>query len=168
VDGKRYAESSGSTRKGDAERLLRWRVGEIDRGMPLTPQAGRITFSDAADALMQNYRNKKRRSITAADRRIRKHLLPCFGGRRLASTMTGVVSRYVRHRQEQGVISVNGPRTGERVRDVSNAEINRELTLLKRMFSLAEKAGQLLHCPYIAFLTSMRNDLRDGFPTPRT
>jgi integrase len=44
----------------------------------------------------------------------------------------------------------------------SNAEINRELTILKRMFTLAMQAGKLLHRPHIPMLEE-RNTRRGFF-----
>jgi hypothetical protein len=38
------------------------------------------------------------------------------------------VRAYIAHRPEQGIVAVKGARTGERVRDVGNADVNRELT----------------------------------------
>ena len=46
----------------------------------------------------------------------------------------------------------------------SNAEINRELTILKRMFSLAFQAGKLLHKPHIPLLRE--DNVRTGFFEP--
>jgi integrase len=43
----------------------------------------------------------------------------------------------------------------------SNAEINRELTILKRMFTLAMEAGKLLHRPHIPMLEE--RNTRKGF-----
>src|SRR5688572_4517235 len=50
---------------------------------------------------------------------------------------------------------------GDRIGDVSNAEINRELTLLKRMFTLAVQARKLLHKPWIPLLEERNR--RTGF-----
>ena len=49
----------------------------------------------------------------------------------------------------------------ELTRPVSNAEINRELTTLKRMFSLAVQGGKLLFQPYIPLLREQ--NVRTGF-----
>jgi hypothetical protein len=54
-----------------------------------------------------------------------------------------------------------GERKGQRVADVSNAEINGELTLLKRMFTLAIQGRQLLHRPHIPMLEE--RNTRTGF-----
>jgi hypothetical protein len=43
----------------------------------------------------------------------------------------------------------------EERRRVSNAEINRELTILKRAFSLAIRAGKLMTKPYIPLLAGI-------------
>jgi integrase len=47
------------------------------------------------------------------------------------------------------------------MRDVSNAEINRELTILKRMFTLAVQADKLLRRPHIPLLEERNR--RTGF-----
>jgi integrase len=46
----------------------------------------------------------------------------------------------------------------------SNAEINRELTILKRIFTLAIQAGKLLHRPHIPLLRE--HNVRTGFFEP--
>ena len=43
----------------------------------------------------------------------------------------------------------------------SNAEINRELAALKRMYTLAMQAGKLLHRPHIPMLDE--RNVRQGF-----
>jgi integrase len=52
-------------------------------------------------------------------------------------------------------------RTPEERRQVSNAEINRELTILKRAFSLAIQAGKLMTKPHIPLLKE--SNARTGF-----
>ena len=80
----------------------------------------------------------------------------------MASISTADVLAYVDRRQKQGIVAARGERKGERISDVSNAEINRELTLLKRMFTLAVQARQLLHRPHIPMLEE-RNTRRGFF-----
>lgn len=41
----------------------------------------------------------------------------------------------------------------------SNAEINRELTILKRMFTLALQAGKLFHRPHVPMLEERNNNI---------
>ncbi len=52
----------------------------------------------------------------------------------------------------------------EERRQVSNAEINRELTILKRAFSLAIQSGKLMTKPYVPLLKE--NNVRTGFFEP--
>jgi integrase len=56
---------------------------------------------------------------------------------------------------------VHVPEQRRTVSGISNAEINRELTTLKRMFSLAVQASKLLHKPHIPLLRE--NNTRTGF-----
>src|SRR3954462_1333759 len=53
------------------------------------------------------------------------------------------------------------PEQRRTVTGVSNGEINRELTALKRMFNLAIQAGKLLQKPHIPFLKE--DNVRVGF-----
>ena len=49
--GKRHEESTRSTRRGDAERLLKLREGDVAKGIPISPAIVRFTFDDAATDL---------------------------------------------------------------------------------------------------------------------
>ena len=82
----------------------------------------------------------------------------------MADISTATVRAYIAARQQQGVVAVKGQRKGERLKDVSNAEINRELALLKRMYSLAIQAGVLFHKPHIPLLEE--RNVRAGFFEP--
>ena len=145
-NGRRHEESSQSRKKTDAERLLRLREGDVARGVPITPQVGRLRFEEAAADLMTDYRVNGRRSAGHLERRTRLHLEPFFGGRRMAALTTSHVRAYVDARQAAGA---------------SNASINRELAALKRMFTLAIAAGTLLHRPHIPMLKE--RNVRTGF-----
>ncbi len=73
---------------------------------------------------------------------------------------------YISHRQQQGIVN----KKGERTSDVRNAEINRELQILKRMFNLAVKDGRLGMRPHIPMLrgTASGRVLRGGAVRGRT
>lgn len=164
VDSRQYCESSRNKNTGtkgthaDAVRLLNLREGKIAEGAPVTPKIGRLTFDEAAADLLNDYRVNGKRSLAVVERRVTKHLAPYFEGRRMANITTVDVRAYVAHRQQQGIIH---HRTKKRIGEVSNAEINRELALLKRMFSLALQAGKLLHRAHIPLL--QEHNVRKGF-----
>ena len=144
--GRGYYESSGSTKHEDAKRLLRLREGAIARGVPITPRVGRMRFMEAADDLQREYTVNERRSLADLQRRVTLHLTPFFRQRRMADITTADVRRY----------------TDERLTaDAAPGQINRELSALKRMFSLALKDGKLLYRPHIPML--QEHNVRTGF-----
>lgn len=128
-DGWRY-ESSYSHDKADAQRKLRERETAVDRGA----QTGRLSFRDAAKAAIQDYKINKRRSLDEFERRIRKHLTPFFGEHELALITTPLLRTFIDARQKA---------------KASNAEINRELDAVSKMFKLAIQDGQVFHRPHI-------------------
>jgi integrase len=137
-------ESSRSRHKIDAQRLLRDKEGSVDRGAP----AGRLTFDDAAKAAIQDYKMHKRRSLDVFERRITKHLTPAFTGRQLAEITTPTIRGFIESRQAA---------------HASNAEINRELDCLSKMFKLAIQDGRLYVRPHIPKLKE--SAARKGFVT---
>jgi integrase len=173
--GKAYHESSGSSRKKDATDLLKLREGDIAHGLPVTPKVGRISYDDAAADLLRDYRTNAKKSTNVVERRIIKHLTPYFGGRRMGNITTADVRAYIAERQTAQSVLVkkahtitlpngNTQQVPEQRRPASNAEINRELALLKRMFSLAVQAGHLFHRPHIPMLRE--ENVRKGFFEP--
>lgn len=175
--GVRHEESSGSKTKGAAVTLLKVREGAVANGVPVTAKLGRLRFEEAAEDVLNDYRTNGKKSADEVERRIRKHLTPFFGGRRMANITTSDVRAYVAKRQADttatwaayDVLLKDGTtrRVPERERpiaSVSNGEINRELTILKRVFSLAVQAGKLLHRPHIPML--QEDNTRTGFFEP--
>ena len=158
-NGRPYEESSRSSKEGDARRLLRIREGDVERGAPVTPKLGRLRFEEAGQDVINDYTTNGKRSLRVARRRIEKHLKPYFRGRRMASITTSDVRAYIAHRQATPIVTGKGDERRER--QVSNAEINRELTIFKRMFNLAVQAGKLMAKPHIALL--QEDNVRTGF-----
>jgi hypothetical protein len=97
-----------------------------------------------------------KRSLVVVQRRITKHLTPIFRNRRLASITAADVTSYIAHRITQGIVPHKGPRAGQRIADVSNAEINRELATLKRIFNLAIEQDRIAMKPTIKMLHEWR------------
>lgn len=187
--GKSYSESSESERKGDAVTLLREREGDIVRGKPITPK--KLMFDEAAQDLIADYTTNNKRSLGVVQRRVEKHLTPFFTGRRMADITTTLVRAFIAQRQEAfSIVKQRAqparpkaawtkpmpdgtkkripariePAKKEIRRRASNGEINRELALLKRMFSLAIQAGTLMSKPHIPML--QEDNVRTGFFEP--
>lgn len=173
-NGRRFEESASSDKKQAAIDLLKIREGDIARGVPVTSKVGRLRFEEAAADVVNDYANNKKRSLKVLKRRIAKHLAPFFGGRRMADIQTADVRRYIAERQATRTIVRSAydlvlkggavrhvPESKRDVDGVSNAEINRELTTLKRAFNLAIQGGKLLYKPHIPLLRE--DNTRAGF-----
>jgi len=164
ADGTRIKESAHSDRKGDATTLLKKRNGSREHNLPIVKNAERLTFNDAAQAVEDDFTTNNKVSLNVLQGRLKVHLTPYFGGRRLVAITAADVVAYVAHRQKEGIVRHKGKRKGERLRDVSNAEINRELQTLKRIFRLAMEQGRIASRPHIKLLKESAP--RSGFFEP--
>ena len=99
-NGRAMRESTGSAKESEAIRLLKIREGDIEHGLPVNPKLNRIRFDEAAKDLKTEYAVNGRRSADELERRIRLHLLPYFGGRRLAAITTADVNAFILKRQK--------------------------------------------------------------------
>jgi integrase len=173
-DGTRRSESTGTERRQVAERLLRKRLGAAEHNLPVIPRAEQLTFTEAAQAVVDDFVANKKRSEKVVRRRIRLHLMPYFGGRRLVGITSADVTRYVAKRQTDAIVTrkarvmtrADGTthEIAEQRKPVSPAEINRELQVLKRIFSLAIESGRIASKPSIKMLREAPP--RSGFFEP--
>jgi hypothetical protein len=145
-NGKPIRESSESTKVSVARDLLKAREGNIVRGVPVSPKMSRVRFDELAADMVTDYKVNEKRSLRDLEMRLKKHVLPFFAWRRAAAIKTADVNRFILRRQESGA---------------SNGEINRELTAVKRAFSLGVQAGKILAKPHIPMLRE--NNVRTGF-----
>jgi len=143
--GRVVRESSGSTNRTDAVRLLKQQIGKIAMGQPVGPQVERTTFEDLARVIENEYLANERASLKRL-RHSLAHLRRFFGGDRALTITSDRVTKYTAERREQGA---------------KNATINRELAALRRMFRLAEIAGKVASRPHIAMLAE--HNARQGF-----
>lgn len=99
--------------------------------------------------MVTDYQVNNKRTLSDMKRRFEKQILPFFGeNRRAASISTTEVSKYVAKRQDE---------------KAKNGGVNRELTTLKRAYSLAVKCDppKLLRKPHIQMLKE--DNVRTGF-----
>src|SRR5437763_226723 len=115
--GRRYEESARSEKWEVARDLLRSKEGDISHGIPVSSRMGRYRFEDAEKDILAEYTANARRSLPELKRRITLHLAPAFGGRRMAEITTSHVLAFTKDRLTA---------------KASPAEINRELSILKR------------------------------------
>lgn len=143
--GKAIVESSGTDNENKARKLCASRETDSDRGIPVT--VGKILYDAAAADLLADYATNNRRSIDDATGRLTNHLTPVFTGWKMADITAAEVRAYAKARREE---------------EAANSTINRELTLLNRMFTLAVQAGKLLYQPHIPSLSEVGR-VRTGF-----
>jgi integrase len=145
VRGKRFRESSGSSNRADAVKLLKRRIGDASQGRTIGPQAEKTRFKQLTQMLIDDYRANGRRSL----KRIRAsvgHLLAFFGDE-FAMDITGDrIASYIVYRQDEKAAA---------------ATINRELAALKRAFRLGEKVGKVIQRPEVSMLRE--DNRRKGF-----
>jgi integrase len=169
-EGRPIIESTGTDDKRKASKILRERETDLDRGVPISAAIGKVRWEEAVKDLRIDYQNNDQSSWDDVERRIALHLTPVFRGRRLATITPGDIRDYTNQRKNDtyvpgrrvsrdGVVLAKGNERHRRA--YSNAQINRELTTLKRMFNLARELGKLAYVPYIPLLTE--NNVRKGF-----
>jgi integrase len=145
-NGIRIRSSSETTSKMKAQRRCDDLETDLRRGLPITPDVGKIRFDDAAQDILADYANNEQSSVDDVDGRIRNHLAPFFRGWRLSEITTPDVRAYTQQRRDAGAAA---------------GTVNRELAILKRMFTLAIQGGKLLYKPHIPLL--QEHNTRTGF-----
>ncbi len=144
--GRRYRESSGSTKKTVAKALLKKRLGEIGNGTH-APDAETVTFEDLAELIETDYRvqgNRSTNRMLAAMEHVRGY----FGQDRALDITAARLAAYVSARQEEGAAA---------------STIQKELAALKRAFNLAIRHGILPRRP--AFPKIRIDNVREVCPT---
>jgi hypothetical protein len=136
--GKRRFESTHSEKKGDAVALLTSRTGDVQRGIAVTPQMGKLTLGKGLEAVFNDLKMNRRKSAQQTKRRYEQHILlrPAEGKksasgffpaeRLMNSISTADIERYKTHRFDE---------------KAKPATINRELAVIRRAFRLAVDGG---------------------------
>jgi integrase len=148
-NGRRITESAKTTDHAEAKQYLKRREGEVAKGAPILPGQQSIRFKVLAEDVQRDYRINNRRSTRDVDCRLRLHILPAFGDLKASSINAATIRAFTDRRQEE---------------DASNAEINRELAIIRRAFSLAVESGRVFHKPFIPMLKEASP--RTGFFEP--
>jgi integrase len=145
--GKVRAESSKSTEWSVAQDLLSSRLGDVSRGIVVTPKAGRIKLWEGLKAVIDDLTNNGRKNVEYTQARHDMHLLKYFEANRLMNSISMAdINAYKAHRLGQ---------------DAKPATVNRELASLRRAFRLAQRGGDLISIPHVGLLKE--NNIRQGF-----
>ena len=146
-NGVMVRESSKSKLKTVAKELLKKREGEISlQGFPGV-YTDKTTFTQIIELLEQDYVLNNKKS-TVRMRQSVVHLEKFFGKRRAVDITSASVSRYILARKEA---------------NATNGTINRELSALKRAFSLAKSCSPPLVREIPTIHALKEDNVRTGF-----
>jgi integrase len=147
VGSERVRESCETEDREQAARTLHRRLGSPQ--LAATPE--KVTVGDLIDLLVDDYEFRKLRSLSVVKWRADVHLRPAFGQLAAASFTVRDVKRYVERRRAAGA---------------GDATINRELSILRRGFTLAMQNDPPLiaRAPHIPKLEE--DNVRQGFLEP--
>jgi integrase len=155
----RYADARGKLRrekvgsKSAAISLYRKRKTQAMEGKKLPENLRSVTrVSDLAPAIIRDYEVNGRKSRVTVERRLRKHILPFFGGMAADDVSSADFDRYVDQRKKTGA---------------ENGTINRELAIVKRMFNLARASKLSTLRNLLVFARLKENPPRQGFVEDR-
>lgn len=143
--GEEIRESSESTKREAAERLLRRRLGDIESGRPVAPRADRVTVGELLADYLADAQVRKIRSLGHSMARARR-LRIAFGRRRAQSITSADIRQYILMREK---------------RTAAPATINRELAVLRRAFRLGIEGERVHRAPVIRALPE--KNVRAGF-----
>ena len=129
--------------------MLRDRLEKIRQGLYCETPPRKVTFQTLADDLILDYEIYKRHSLNDARSRIANHLQPYFGGYLAAAITTEKARDDLLHRRSQGA---------------TDGTLQQELSLLKRMFSLASSRATPPKVARVPYIQMPRCDnVRKGF-----
>lgn len=141
IDGRTYRESTGTTKKREAEAEMQKRIEEAGKGhYPILRDSKRLTFDAWAEHFLSMYsappfRSEKTHSYHQANI---KALGKVFSGRRLIDISPDAIEQYRAERLKQSTYRGNL---------VKPATVNREVETLRRMFNVARRKNRVIYNP---------------------
>jgi len=131
-DGRHVCESTKTKDKAEAREELQKKMGQRAEDR-LVVGADKVTFEELIAGVENDYKANGRKSLDKVGFRS-KHLARSFAGRKARDITSAEILAFVARHQHEGA---------------SNGEINRELAVLRRAFTLAIEAEKLYRRPHV-------------------
>jgi integrase len=147
--GRKISESSRSTDREQAENQLKQRLANLTTGRDLTPSTA--TLADLCTLVLADYRLRKRRDLVTVEWRYRAHIENTLGRLQASRITAAQIRAYIEDRRSAGA---------------ADSTINRELSIIRRAFTLAVREDPPLvrRAPYVPKLEE--DNARQGFLEP--
>ena len=148
----RIREATGLTSRPDAEKFLRTRLGQIDRGELFdVKRVEAVRVEDLFTLLVQDKKDNAAspKALRDLDTKLKLHLRPFFGTMVAANVTTDHINNYKKKRLEE--------------HSAARATINHELAELRRAFNLGKRATppKVRSAPHFAMFKE--NNTRTNF-----
>ena len=157
-NGKNYRESSKSSKKMVAKKLLDRREGEISQGKIPGVLFEKVFFDELAEDFLRDYRVNRKKSAKRAQQAV-NHLKMYFEGIRIVDITTPVIQDYIEKRMTWTCKKCSKTFDAEAKcpccgsndlkAGAANGTINRELSALKRMLNMGQNKPRQrwIECP---------------------
>jgi len=132
--------------KGDAENVLKQRIGEVAAGRRVGSE--KATIEDICDLAMADAEMRKLRDVLHLKWRYGAHIKPLLGTLLASRFGPSQIREYIKRR---------------RAEDASNSTINRELAIIRRGFKLGAQEDPPLVLRQPAFPVLEEDNVRQGF-----
>lgn len=146
--GARIEESTKSSDRREAERLLTIAIGEVAAGLRVRGNPAAAKVRDICQLVIDDY--KAKRAATTADVicRVEKHIVPAIGQMSISKLTGSGLRAYANHRMDEGA---------------APASVNRELAIVRRGLHLAreQEPPWIIRVPKIELLPE--DNVRTGF-----
>lgn len=120
---------------------------KLTLNMPVDPEPEKLRFWQLCELIVNNYRARNLRSLKTLKSRLKNHILPRFGQRRVLGMGHADIEEYVAYRREQGA---------------ANGTIQREVDAIERAFMLGARDYPLRIAP-IRIEKIDEDNIRQGF-----
>ena len=144
--GKQIRESTDTTDYGEAKDMLKQKEADACKGRMTKSVERKVLFSELAELVLKDYELNGYRSVEDTEARLRLHILPLFEKMKASQINEIYIDSYVLHRRNEAA---------------SNGTINRELSTIKRAFTLGIQKRIVSDKPHISLLQEA--DPRQGF-----